>query len=157
VRLFAALAAVVGFAAASADAPATLPLGGAAATAKPGVAGARPATLKVALRLELRCARPSPAPIVISLPRAWRVPRAVSKPAVWIDRSHPKAVAVSGHAVTLEPRASTGSCTVMAPATLAISFTRAANLGNPRKPGRYAIYVSIGTEKFRARVAIKRP
>jgi hypothetical protein len=93
---------------------------------------------------------------VISLPRAWRVPRAVSKPAVWIDRSHPKAVAVSGHAFTLEPRASTGSCTVMAPATLAISFTRAANLGNPRKPGRYTIRVEVGSQQFTARASIRR-
>jgi hypothetical protein len=132
-----------------------MPIGGAVAVATPNAAGAKPARLKVSLRLELRCAKPGPAAIVISLPRAWRVPKAVTRTAVWIDSSHPAAVTVSHPMLTLQPGAPTGSCNVMAPGTITVKFTRAAKLGNPRKAGRYTVRASIGTQKFSARVSIK--
>ena len=133
-----------------------MPIGGAAGVATPNAAGAKPARLKITLSLELRCAKPGPAAIVVSLPRAWRVPKDVARAAVWIDNSHPKAVSVSRHTLTLEPVAPTGTCTVMAPGTIKVKFTQAAKLGNPRKSGRYSIHASIGTQTFSARVSIKR-
>ena len=145
---------LVAFAVLATSAPAAMPTGSAAAAATPQTAGTKPAGLKVSLRLELRCAKPGPAAIVVSLPRAWRVPRAVARRAVWIDRTHPKAATVSGHTVTLKPVAPTGTCTVMGPGTITVKFTRAANLGNPRNAGRYTIHASIGTQRFSARVSI---
>jgi len=130
-------------------------VGAAAGVATPSAAGAKPARLKVSLSLELHCAKPGPAAIVISLPRAWRVPKTVAQPAVWIDTSHPKAVTVSGHTLTLEPVAPTGTCNVIAPGTITVKFTRAAKLGNPRKAGRYTVRASIGQQDFSARVSIK--
>ena len=121
----------------------------------PNTAGAKPARLKISLTLELRCARPGPAAIVVSLPRAWRVPKTVARTAVWVDNSHTKAVTVSGHTLTLEPVSPTGACTVMAPGTITVKFTRAAKLGNPRKASRYTVRASIGTQDFSARVSIK--
>ena len=137
------------------SAPAAMPIGGAAAAATPQTAGARPAALKLSLSLELRCGKPGPTAIVVSLPRAWRVPKAVVRRAVWINKSHPKKATVSGHTVTLTPVAPTGTCDVMVPGTITVKFTRAANLGNPRQAGRYTIHASIGTQTFRARVSIK--
>jgi hypothetical protein len=137
------------------SASAAMPVGGAAGAATPNTAGAKPARLKITLSLELRCAKPGPAAIVVSLPRAWRVPKDVAQAAVWIDSSHPKAVTVSQHTLTLAPVAPTGTCTVMAPGTITVKFTRAAKLGNPRKASHYIIHASIGTQNFSARVSIK--
>jgi hypothetical protein len=145
--------AAVAFTVLTASASAT-PLGSATGVATPRAAGAKPAALSVALNLELKCGSPSPAAIVVSLPRAWRVPRAVARSAVWIDQSHPQAVTVSGHTVTLQPTASRGTCDVIGPGTITVKFTQAAKLGNPSKAGRYTIRASIGTEDFSARVSI---
>ena len=122
--------------------------------ATPDAAGAKRAALKVSLHLELQCGKPGPAAIVVKLPRAWRVPKTVARRAVWIDRSRPNAVTVSRHTLTLQPAASHGTCTVMAPGTIDVKFTRAARLGNPLKAGRYTIHASIGTQDFSARVSI---
>ena len=134
---------------------AAMSVDGASAVATPNSAAAKPARLKVSLSLELRCAKPGPAAIEVSLPRAWRVPKSVARRAVWIDRTHPKAATVSGHTVTLKPVTPTGGCNVIAPGTITVKFTRAAKLGNPRKAGRYTLHASIGTQTFSARVSIK--
>jgi hypothetical protein len=136
------------------SASAAMPIGGASGGATPNTAGAKPARLKISLSLELRCAKPGPAAIVVSLPRAWRVPKAIGRRAVWIDNSHPRAVTVSHHTLMLSPVAPTATCTVMTPGTITVKFTRAAKLGNPRKAGRYTVRASIGTQTFRARVSI---
>lgn len=134
---------------------AAMPVGKASGGATPNTAGAKPARLKISLGLELKCAKPGPAAIVVALPRAWRVPKSVGRSAAWIDSTHPKSLTVSGHTLTLAPVAPTGTCTAVAPGTITLRFTRAARLGNPRKAGRYTIHVSIGTLAFSARVAIK--
>ncbi len=123
--------------------------------ATPQTAGAKPAALTVSLNLELRCAKPGPTAITVSLPHAWRVPKTVARRAVWIDTSHPDAVSVSSHTLTLQPATPTGTCTVIAPGTIEVKFTRAAKLGNPRKAGRYIVRASIGPQDFSAPVSIK--
>jgi hypothetical protein len=109
----------------------------------------------VSLSLELRCGKPGPAAIVVSLPRAWHVPKTVARTAVWIDASHPDGVTVSRHTLTLQPAVSRGTCMVIGPGTIKVKFTRAAKLGNPRRAGRYTVRASIGTQDFSARVSIK--
>lgn len=131
-----------------------MPLGSATAAATPQAAGAKPASLKVSLSLELRCGQPGPAAIVVSLPRAWRVPKTVARTAVWIDSTHPKAVDVAKHTLTLKPVVPHGTCTVIAPGEIKVKFTRSAKLGNPRRAGRYTVRASIGTQDFSARVRI---
>ncbi len=64
-------------------------------------------------------------------------------------------IAVSNHTLTLQPVAPHGTCTVLAPGTIKVKFTRAAKLGNPRKASRYTVRASIGTQNFSARVSIK--
>jgi hypothetical protein len=44
---------------------------------------------------------------------------------------------------------------VIAPGTITVKFTRAANLGNPRTAGRYTLRASIGSRDFTAPVTIK--
>jgi hypothetical protein len=136
------------------SASAAMPVGGATAAATPQSAGVKPARLKVSLTLELQCAKPGPTPIVVSLPRAWRVPKTVAGTAVLIDNVHPKNVDVSNHTLTIQPVVPKGTCTVLAPGTIKLRFTRAAKLGNPRRAGRYRVRASIGTQDFAARVTI---
>jgi hypothetical protein len=138
----------------AASASAAMPVGGATATATPQTAGVRPASLRVSLRLDLRCGKPGPAAIVVSLPRAWRVPKRVARKAVWIDSTHPTTVDVSKHTLTLQPVAPHGTCTVFGPGTIKLKFTRAAKLGNPLGAGRYTVRASIGAQDFSARVKI---
>ena len=95
-----------------------------------------------------------PAPITVSLPLAWRVPKTVTRTAVWIDSVHPKGVTVSNHMLTLQPVATHRTCTVIAPGKIKLKFTRAANLGNPLQAGRYTVRASIGRRDFSARVTI---
>ena len=135
-------------------APAAMPIGGAAAAATPQTAGAKPVSLKVSLTLELRCAEPGPAAIVITCPAPGACRRHVLRKAVWINGGHPKGVNVSNHTLTLQPAARRGTCTVLAPGTIKVQFTRAAKFGNPRKSGRYTIRASIGSQDFSARVTI---
>jgi len=118
--------------------------------------GARPAALTVSLSLELRCGKPGPTPIVIALPRAWRLPGAVATKAVWVNKAHPKSVDVSGHTLTVASKVAHETCMVIGPGTIKLRFTRAAKLGNPRRTGRYTVRASIGTQGFTARVTIKR-
>jgi uncharacterized membrane protein len=146
---------LVVFAVLSVPAWAAMPVGTASGGATPNAAGAKPARLKVSVDLELKCAKPGPAAIVAALPRAWRVPKAISRSAAWIDSTHPKSLTVSGHTMTLAPVAPAGTCNAIAPGTIVLRFTRAAKLGNPRKAGRYTIHVTIGTQTFSAQVAIK--
>jgi hypothetical protein len=82
------------------------------------------------------------------------VPKTVARTAVWIDDVRPESVNISNHTLTLQPVASHGTCTVIAPGTIKLKFTRAANLGNPRTAGRYTVRASIGTQDFSARVRI---
>jgi hypothetical protein len=129
-------------------------VGGATAVATPHTAGAKPARLTISLSLELRCAKPGPAPITVSLPRAWQVPKTVARSAVRIGAALPDAVTISGHTVTLRPATPSGWCTVIAPGTITVKFTRAAGLGNPRNVGRYTVRASIGAQTFSASVSI---
>jgi len=138
----------------AASASAAMSARGATALATPQTAGATPARLKISLSLELRCARPGLAAIVVSLPSAWRVPNTVAPTAVWINSAHPKGVHVSGNTLTLEPAVPRTTCMVLAPGRIKMKFTRAAMLGNPLEAGGYTIHVSIGKRDFRAPVSI---
>ena len=145
---------LVALAALAASASAAMPVGSATAAAAPQTAGAKPASLKISLSLYLRCAEPGPAAIAISLPRTWRVPKTVAPTATWINSDHPRAVTVSNHTLTLQPAAHRGTCTVLVPGAIKVTFTRAAKLGNPFQAGRYTVRASLGTQDFSARVTI---
>jgi len=136
-------------------ASAALPVGSASATVTPRVAGAKATVLTVSLGLELKCAKPPDVPIVVSLPRAWHVPKTVARTAVSIDGVRPDSVEVSNRTLTVQPSVPRRTCDVLAPGTITVDFARAAGLGNPRRAGVYTVRASIGTQDFSARVRIK--
>jgi hypothetical protein len=122
-----------------------LPVGTATASAVPATAGARPAALTVTLRLELRCGRLGPGPIVVVLPAAVRVPPALSRADVHVNGGPPASVSLSRHVIGLTvPRVSGITCDVMAPGRLTVAFLSTAGLGNPATPGRYAVSIRAG-------------
>jgi hypothetical protein len=142
---------------AAAAAALLLPLNTASAVASPARAGARPAVLALTMHYEMQCGRPGPGPVVVALPAAERVPRAIARAGVLVDGRAPRSVGVSGHTVTIglvPPKGIT--CMVIGPGTLAVSFTRAAGLGNPAEAGSYRIGVRVGARAFTPRLAVRR-
>lgn len=136
--------------------PVKLPVGAATAVAAPDTAGAQPAALTLALRLLMQCGRPGAGPIVVSLPAAEHVPATIARGDVLVGGSPPRAASVSGHTVLLTlPRPQGVTCMVIAPGTLTIAFSRAADLGNPPVVGGYRIPVRVGVRTFVARLTVK--
>ncbi len=137
-------------------ATATLPVGSARAVATPDVAGAQPTALTLTLRFLMTCGRPGAGPIVVSLPAAEKVPRAIARSDVLVGGKPPLTARISGHTVTLTlPRSQGVTCLVIAPGTLTILFTRAAGLGNPSVAGTYPLPVRVGLRILVARLTVK--
>lgn len=130
-------------------------VGTARARALPATAGARPVRLELALRLDLQCGRPGPGPLLVSLPAAAAVPATIPRKAVLVDGAPPLAVFVMGHAVRLAlPRPTGVTCDSIGPGTVTVVFTRAADLGNPARPGSYRIGLTLGSRGAVARLVI---
>ena len=121
------------------------PIGQATAAAAPSGAGANPVELSLTLRLELQCGRLGPGPIVVSLPAAMQMPATIARGTVLLNGTAPATLTLSGHVVTMTRPPTKGIlCTVMAPGTMKVVFSRAARLGNPSGAGRYAVTVRAG-------------
>jgi hypothetical protein len=136
--------------------PVTLPAGSATALASPDLAGAQPTALTLTLRFRMTCGRPGAGPIVVSLPAAENVPRAIARSDVLVGGKPPLTATISGHTVTLTlPRSQGVTCMVIAPGTLTIRFTHAAGLGNPSAAGTYALPVRVGARILVARLTVK--
>jgi hypothetical protein len=164
-RTLAALLAVLAGGAATAQAASppkpTLPMplpqtGSALAASAPATAGARRVTLTLTMRYEMQCGWPGAGPLVVSLPATMRVvPHAVTRAAVRVDGKPPATVSVTGRVIvfTLPPRRGV-TCMEIGPGALTVVFAPAAGIGNPAKPGTYAIAVRIGAHSFTARLRV---
>lgn len=134
-----------------------MPLNTAAVVATPATAGAR-AALTLTMHYEMQCGKPGPGPVVVTLPAAERVPHAITRATVLVDAKAPRAVSVSGHAVTIALVLPHGiTCMEIGPGTLTISFTRAAGLGNPAAAGSYPVGIRVGTRTFAPHFAVRKP
>lgn len=123
--------------------------------ASPARAGTRPVTLTLKLHYEMVCGRPGKGPLVVTLPRAMRVPRTIGRTAVLLQGKAPTSVRVDGRVVTIGVPVPTGiSCFSITMGTLTTTFTRRAQLGTPRAPGTYAVLARIGSRSFTARLAV---
>jgi hypothetical protein len=125
------------------------------AVATPARAGAR-AALTLTLHYEMICGRPGRGPLVVTLPAAMRVPRAVSRAAVLLQGKPAPRVSVDGRTMTIAVPPPTGiTCHSITMGTLTTTFTRAAGLANPASPGAYAVRAQIAGHAFTARLAIR--
>lgn len=117
-------------------------------------AGVRPVALTVKLRTELQCGRLT-GPVTIGLPAGAVVPRTIRASTVLFGRREASNVSVAGHAVTVTAPLPAGPiCLVLATGTATIALTRAAGIGNPSSPGRYAVTVRYRGEKLVATMRI---
>ncbi len=120
------------------------------AVVSPAASAARPATLRLSLRTELQCGALGSGTIAVGFPAAERMPPALESGDVLVDGKALRPT-LSGHVVQIAlPKTGGGiTCTVIAPATVTIVFTKAASLGNPTTPGTY--HVSL---RLRGRTAV---
>jgi len=106
-------------------------------TASPRTAGAHRVRLTLTMRYEMQCSYPGQGPLVVTFPRAVKLPKRFRTGAV---RLGTKAIAAKRHGrnvtVTIPPPTST-LCGVMGPGSLVLRFTRAAKLVNPAHAGSY--------------------
>jgi len=110
------------------------------AQATPSRAGARPAQLQLSVRAELQCGRVGPAPIVVTLPAAERLPGALAAASVRVNGAAPTRVVVRGKVVTISPPVQPKIiCDVIGPGTIKVVFMPAARLGNPVRAGAYRV------------------
>jgi hypothetical protein len=119
-------------------------LGGHTATAvlSDDAAGARPVALTIRVPAELQCGRLTSTSITVSLPTTMRVPSSVPRAAVVVSGRAAASVRTSGSQVIVHPARPEGvSCDVIGPGVGRIAFTRAADLGNPRRAGSYPFEV----------------
>ena len=124
------------------------PAGGASVAVSSSSAGARPVALTVTIGTDLRCGRLNGPSVAVRLPAAARVPRTVPRSAVLVGGAAAGRVSVVGHTVTAYLPTGRPVCNTIAPGVVHVVITRAANIGNPPAPGRYAVVVTVGGEQW---------
>jgi hypothetical protein len=137
------------------------PIGGApdSATivATPAAAAARPSALLLKLHYDMLCAQPGRGPVVVTFPRALRLPPRIARTAVQVDDKAAPSVTLHDRTATIALALNSNViCQSLVPGTLRVAFTRAARLGNPAHAGTYVIRAQVGTHSFVARLQIRR-
>lgn len=115
------------------------------------------AQVQIAVRAtyDMQCGWPGPR-IEVVLPSAERLPARITRTSVLVDGKPPAAVARSGQTVSLTvARPSGAMCDAIGPGVVRVVFTRAANLGNPRRVGRYRLTVRHGNEMMSGAFSIR--
>jgi len=111
--------------------------------------------LGVTLRYEMQCGYPGAGPLVVKFPAALKLP---SRFAAGSVRLGGKAIAakIRGRRVTVTIPPPTGTlCGTIGPGRAVLTFTHAAELVTPARPGSYSFRATHGTHAFAAKLAIK--
>jgi hypothetical protein len=123
--------------------------------ASPQAASAHGVRLTVTLRYRMQCNYPGAGPLVVTFPKALKLPKKLAAGAVWVA-GKPIAATVDGRQVTVTIKRPTGVlCGVVGPGVLKLVFTRKANLVNPSAPGSYRFAATHAAHTFTARLAIR--
>jgi hypothetical protein len=131
------------------------PASGASVAVSSAKAGARPVVLTLRLRYEMQCGDPGKGALLVKLPSAVRVPASFPKTSAALDGKPATARLVSATTlrVALPPQPQV-LCDLIGPGTLTFALTRAADIGNPVKPGAYAVTAQVNQHAFRTTLAI---
>jgi hypothetical protein len=131
------------------------PTNSSTATLSNGAASAKAVTMTISLHTELQCGRLMGGALVVTLPRAVRVPSAIDAASVLVGTRAARSVTIAGHVVTIAMPLPHGViCDSIKPGVAKIVFTRAAGLGNPKSPGTYTVKLRHGSETFAAALKI---
>jgi hypothetical protein len=124
-------------------------------TASSHSAGAHHVRLAMTLRYRMQCNYPGAGPLVVTFPKALKVPKQLAGGAVQLA-GKPIAATVEGRQVTVAIKPPSGVlCGMVGPGLLKLVFTRKANLANPTRPGSYRFAATHTTHDFAAKLAIK--
>jgi len=119
------------------------------------LAGAAPVEMQLRLTYEMRCGWPGPR-IDVVFPSAERLPARVARSAVLVDGRPAAAARRSGRSISITVAPPAGvQCDVIAPGMVRINLMRAAGLGNPHRPGTYAVSARHGALSFRGSFTIR--
>jgi hypothetical protein len=117
-------------------------------------AGASPVGIGLRATFEVQCGWVGPR-ITVIFPTAERLPARFAPGAVLVNGSRPAAVTRSGQTVSLTiPRPTGVMCDSIGPGTVRVDFTRAAQIGNPRRAGLYTVHAEHGTSVATATFAL---
>lgn len=132
----------------------TLDLSSMTVSASPQGASAHHIRLTLTLRYQMQCNYPGAGPLVVTFPKALKVPKQLAAGAVQLA-GKPIAGKVDGRQVTVTIKPPTGVlCGAMGPGTLKLVFTRKANLANPKRPGSYRFTATHTSHTFAAKLHI---
>jgi hypothetical protein len=88
--------------------------------------------------------------VLVALPPAFSLPQRVATSAVRVGGKAARSISVSRETHTIRialPPLHGISCYSIAPGSVTVAFAKAANLGNPARPGRYRITVTAGRQQ----------
>lgn len=118
-------------------------------------AGARPVVLVVSFHTELQCGRLRGNTLALTFPTAARLPRTMHASAIAVQGRQPSSVKLANRTLSITMSRPTGvMCNVIAPGTVKILVSRAAQLGNPAAAGAYKLVVHYGTETLETTLTI---
>lgn len=124
-------------------------------TASSNAAGAHRVRLTMTLQYRMQCNYPGEGPLVVTFPKAMKVPKQLAAGAVQLA-GKPIAATVGGRQVTVTVKPPTGVlCGIVGPGLLKLVFTRKAHLANPGRPGSYRFAATHTDHDFTAKLAIK--
>jgi hypothetical protein len=124
-------------------------------TASPHAAGARGVRLTVTLRYEMQCGYPGAGALVVTFPRAVKLPARFPAASVRLA-GRPVVARVRGRKVTVRVGPHKGlMCDLIGPGSLKLAFTQAAKLANPGQAGSYRFTATHHERAFTAMLAIK--
>jgi hypothetical protein len=141
-----------------ADAGSSRPTGFASSmtvAATPHAAHAHGIRLTLTLRYVMQCGYPGAGPLVVTFPRAVKLPPQFPPGAVQLAGKSVAATVKGRHVTVKVPPHKGLMCNVIGLGSLRLAFTRAAGLANPDHPGSYRFTATHGTRGFTAKLAIK--
>ena len=123
-------------------------------TASSHAAGAQHVRLGLTFRYGMQCNYPGAGPIVVTFPKALKLPKNLGAGAVRLA-GKPIAATVSGRKVTVTVKPPSGVlCGTIGPGLLKLVFTPKAKLANPSRAGSYRFTATHAPHTFAAKLHI---
>lgn len=123
-------------------------------TASSHEASAQRVRLAVTLSYQMQCNYPGAGPLVITFPKAVKLPKHLASGAVTLA-GKPIAAVVSGRQVTVTIKPHDGAlCGIVGPGLLKLVFTPKAKLANPSRTGSYRFSATHAPHTFAAKLHI---
>ncbi|HLK46433.1 MAG TPA: hypothetical protein VKT18_10605 [Acidimicrobiales bacterium] len=122
----------------------------------PEAASAQPVSLRLTLSYEMQCGYPGRGPVVLRFPGGVRLPARLAATDVLVDGRRARSTTLVGGVLTIGlPPPPQVMCDVIGPGRLTVAITPAAGVGNPVRPGVYALLATVGTGSFTASFTVR--